>query len=122
MFVICANIIVVIVVNSDPRVENWLLMSSPLPTAVLVTLYLLFVFIGPRIMRNRQPLNVKIPMLTYNLFMVGLSYYMFHEVGLYFNIYVYVYMQCSTCLYVCMRMHVCTVYIQIEARMSISYK
>ena len=100
MFVICANIIVVIVVNSDPRVENWLLMSSPLPTAVLVTLYLLFVFIGPRIMRNRQPLNVKIPMLTYNLFMVGLSYYMFHEVRL---AYILIYM----CMYICNALHVC---------------
>ena len=55
-------------------------MSSPVPTLTMVGFYLLFVAVGPQIMKNRQPINVKIPMMIYNLFMVLLSYYLFHEV------------------------------------------
>ncbi|XP_065893144.1 very long chain fatty acid elongase 7-like isoform X2 [Dysidea avara] len=64
---------------ADPRLDSFPLMSSPVPTAILIGLYLLFVLVGPRIMKNRQPVNVKIPMMIYNLSMVILSYYLFHE-------------------------------------------
>ena len=56
-------------------------MSSPLPTIIMVVIYLFFVVIGPQIMKHRDPINVKIPMMIYNLCMVLLSYYLFHEVG-----------------------------------------
>ena len=61
-------------------------MSSPLPTITLVALYLLFVLVGPQIMKHRQPLNVKVPMMIYNFFMVLFSYYLFHEVRTYISI------------------------------------
>ena len=64
----------------DPRLDGWPLMSSPVPTIVMAALYLLFVLIGPQVMKHREPLNVKVPMLIYNLLMVIASYYMFHEV------------------------------------------
>ena len=64
----------------DPRLDDWPMMSSPLPTITLVALYLLFVLVGPQIMKHRQPLNVKIPMMIYNFCMVLFSYYLFHEV------------------------------------------
>ena len=56
-------------------------MNSPLPTITMVATYLLFVLIGPQIMKNRDPINVKIPMMIYNLCMILLSYYLFHEVS-----------------------------------------
>ena len=64
----------------DARLDDWPLMSSPLPTITLVALYLLFVLVGPQVMKHRQPLNVKVPMMIYNFCMVLFSYYMFHEV------------------------------------------
>ena len=67
--------------HSDPRLDGYPLMSSPMPTAILVGLYLLFVLVGPRIMKYREPVNVKIPMMVYNLSMVIMSYYLFHEVS-----------------------------------------
>ena len=70
-----------LIISTDRRLDGYPLMSSPTPTAVLVGLYLLFVMIGPRIMKHRQPVNVKIPMMIYNIFLVILSYYMFHEVS-----------------------------------------
>ena len=69
------------IINSlDARLDDWPLTSSPVPTFVMLGLYLLFVLIGPQVMKHRKPLDLKIPMMIYNLFMVILSYYMFHEV------------------------------------------
>ena len=55
-------------------------MSSPVPTVTMVAFYLLFVIVGPHIMKHRDPVNVKIPMMIYNFLMILLSYYLFHEV------------------------------------------
>ena len=55
-------------------------MSSPTPTLTMVGLYLSFVLVGPHIMKNRNPVNVRIPMMVYNFLMIFLSYYLFHEV------------------------------------------
>ena len=65
----------------DPRVENWLMMQSYVPTLCVVGVYLVMAVIGPRIMANRKPLNVQLPMLIYNLGLVILSVYMFYEVS-----------------------------------------
>ena len=65
----------------DPRVENWLMMQSYVPTLCVVSIYLVMAVIGPRIMANRKPLNVQLPMLIYNLGLVILSVYMFYEVS-----------------------------------------
>ena len=57
--------------RADPRVKDWLLMSSPAPTLVICLAYLLVVrVLGPMFMRNREPYSLKYPMLAYNLFQV----------------------------------------------------
>ena len=57
--------------RSDPRVSDWPLMSSPLPTVVLCLTYLLVVKVaGPLFMKDRPPYRLQGPMLAYNLFQV----------------------------------------------------
>ena len=41
------------------------MMQSYVPTLCVVGVYLLMAVAGPRIMANRQPLNVQLPMLIY---------------------------------------------------------
>ncbi|XP_033111355.1 elongation of very long chain fatty acids protein 7-like [Anneissia japonica] len=64
---------------ADPRVSDWLLMSSPLPGTVMVVAYLFAVWIGPRLMANKQPYSLKNILLVYNMAMVVLSGYLLHE-------------------------------------------
>ena len=57
--------------RADPRVRDWLLMSSPAPTLLICLAYLLVVrVLGPTLMRHREPYSLKYPMLAYNLFQV----------------------------------------------------
>ena len=65
----------------DPRVESWLMMQSYVPTLCVVGIYLMVVITGPRIMADRKPVNVRLPMLIYNLGLVILSVYMFYQVS-----------------------------------------
>lgn len=65
---------------SDPRVETWLLMSSPLPTTIIFFLYLFVVWYGPRFMKSRPPVPLRNVIIPYNLALVVLSAYMFYEV------------------------------------------
>ena len=65
----------------DPRVENWFMMQSYVPTLCVVGIYLIIATTGPWIMSNRKPVNVQLPMLIYNLCLVLLSVYMFYEVS-----------------------------------------
>ena len=67
---------------TDPRVEDWLLMKTPLTTAVFFFLYLFVVWAGPAFMRNRKPLQLKQLLILYNLGLVVLSVYMFYEVSI----------------------------------------
>ena len=54
---------------AHPRVSDWMLMSSPLATVILCLTYLLIVrVLGPLFMANREPYDLKYPMLAYNLF------------------------------------------------------
>ncbi|XP_043482959.1 elongation of very long chain fatty acids protein 1-like [Leptopilina heterotoma] len=53
---------------SDPRVADWPLMSGPLPIALIVGGYLLFVLdLGPRLMANREPYKLHNIMIGYNV-------------------------------------------------------
>nr|XP_048692096.1 elongation of very long chain fatty acids protein 7-like isoform X2 [Caretta caretta] len=65
--------------NGDPRTDPWLLVYSPLPVTLLFTLYLVFVALGPRLMRKWEPLRLKGLLTAYNLTLVALSIYMFYE-------------------------------------------
>ncbi|XP_023340269.1 elongation of very long chain fatty acids protein AAEL008004 isoform X2 [Eurytemora carolleeae] len=54
--------------HSDPRVDNWLMMDSPVYTLVLSSLYLIFILlIGPAYMKHRSAYTLKYPMIVYNL-------------------------------------------------------
>ncbi|XP_004017003.2 elongation of very long chain fatty acids protein 7 isoform X1 [Ovis aries] len=66
--------------DADPRVEDWLLMSSPLPQAIILGFYVYFVtFLGPKLMENRKPFELKKAMITYNFSIVLFSVYMCYE-------------------------------------------
>lgn len=66
--------------DADPRVEDWLLMSSPLPQTIILVLYVYFVTsLGPKLMENRKPFELKKVMITYNFFIVLFSVYIYYE-------------------------------------------
>ncbi|XP_015607877.1 elongation of very long chain fatty acids protein AAEL008004 [Cephus cinctus] len=65
---------------SDPRVSDWPLMDSPIPTFVIVVLYLYTVTIlGPRLMANRKPFKLRNALVAYNAFQVVFSLGMLYE-------------------------------------------
>ena len=66
---------------SDPRVSDWPLMDSPIPTFLIVLLYLYGVTIlGPRVMANRKPFKLRGTLVAYNAFQVIFSLGMLYEV------------------------------------------
>lgn len=66
---------------SDPRVNDWPLMDSPVPTILIVLLYLyLVVIFGPRMMVNRKPYKLRVVLVVYNAFQVVFSLGMLYEV------------------------------------------
>ncbi|XP_068898148.1 very long chain fatty acid elongase AAEL008004-like isoform X1 [Tenebrio molitor] len=68
---------------ADPRVAQWYMMSSPTLTIIIVLLYIYFVkFLGPHLMKNRKPFQLKKAILVYNLLQVLLSTYIFYEIGM----------------------------------------
>ncbi|KAG1658195.1 Elongation of very long chain fatty acids protein 4 [Nymphon striatum] len=60
---------------SDHRVRQWPLMSSPMPTLVLVFLYLLIVIVGPKWMTHRKPVDLKVVLIVYNCIVMLLNLY-----------------------------------------------
>ncbi|XP_055390842.1 very long chain fatty acid elongase 4 isoform X1 [Bubalus kerabau] len=64
---------------TDKRVENWPLMQSPLPTLSISTLYLLFVWLGPKWMKDREPFQMRLVLILYNFGMVLLNLFIFRE-------------------------------------------
>nr|XP_030119721.3 elongation of very long chain fatty acids protein 4-like isoform X3 [Taeniopygia guttata] len=65
--------------SGDPRTDSWPLVYSPLPVTLVFTSYLFMVALGPSCMRRRRRLELRAPLLAYNLAMVALSSYMFYE-------------------------------------------
>ncbi|KAG7275632.1 hypothetical protein CRUP_021959 [Coryphaenoides rupestris] len=63
------------------RVEKWPMMSSPLPTLAISCLYLLFLWAGPRYMKDRQPFTLKKTLIVYNFSMVLLNMYIAKEIA-----------------------------------------
>ncbi|KAJ8305414.1 hypothetical protein KUTeg_015959 [Tegillarca granosa] len=66
-------------INQNKRVEDWLLMKTPLAITVIFVMYLAVVLAGPSIMKGRNPINLKLVLIPYNFALVILSVYMFHE-------------------------------------------
>lgn len=85
------NLYVEALKHTDPRVTSYLFVwNDPIPIILLLSIYILFVSIGPKIM-TRFP-AVPIPtwfLFSYNFALVGLSIYMFEEilVGAYYSKY-----------------------------------
>uniref|UniRef100_A0A665TN59 Elongation of very long chain fatty acids protein 4 n=1 Tax=Echeneis naucrates TaxID=173247 RepID=A0A665TN59_ECHNA len=66
---------------ADKRVEKWPLMDNPLPTLAISTSYLLFLWLGPKYMKNREPIQLRKTLIVYNFSMVFLNLFIFKEVG-----------------------------------------
>lgn len=69
--------------NGDPRTAKWLLMSSPFPTLAICLCYVYIVkVLGPRVMENRKPMDLRKVLVYYNLFQVLFSIWLFYEIGM----------------------------------------
>lgn len=67
---------------ADPRTKDWLLLNnSPVYVWLLTVTYLSFIFVGPKVMKNRMAFSLQGLMFFYNMALVGLSIYMFVEVN-----------------------------------------
>lgn len=66
----------------DPRTESWPLMQNPYPSILLSLLYLLGVKVGMDLMKDRKPMNVKVPLIWYNFILVLLNLWIFIESGI----------------------------------------
>lgn len=67
---------------SDPRVADWFLMQSPLPTIAIAIVYLLTVWLGPKIMAKREAFDLHYFMVFYNFSCVLLGAHIVKEVKL----------------------------------------
>lgn len=56
------------------------MMSSPFSTLAISCLYLLFLWLGPRYMQDRQPFTLRKTLIVYNFSMVVLNFYIAKEV------------------------------------------
>uniref|UniRef100_A0A8C2CQ52 Elongation of very long chain fatty acids protein n=1 Tax=Cyprinus carpio TaxID=7962 RepID=A0A8C2CQ52_CYPCA len=65
--------------NGDKRTDPWLLIYSPVPIIYIFLCYLGIIWIGPKLMKHKEPMNIKAVLIVYNFANVGLSIYMFHE-------------------------------------------
>ncbi|XP_058059089.1 elongation of very long chain fatty acids protein AAEL008004 isoform X2 [Anopheles bellator] len=64
----------------DSRTKDWPLMSSPLPTLALCLGYVYLVkVLGPRLMENRKPFQLKNTLIVYNFVQVVFSAWLFYE-------------------------------------------
>ncbi|XP_046394925.1 elongation of very long chain fatty acids protein AAEL008004-like [Ischnura elegans] len=66
--------------KSDPRVQDWPLMSSPLPTLLICMSYVYFVkWLGPRLMHHQKSFNMRGVLAFYNVFQVSYNAWLFYE-------------------------------------------
>ncbi|KAK4021843.1 elongation of very long chain fatty acids protein [Daphnia magna] len=64
----------------DTRVDGWLLMSSPFPTLLICACYIYFVkYLGPRLMRDRKPFELRSAIIVYNVIQVVSSIYLVYK-------------------------------------------
>lgn len=64
----------------DPRTKDWPLMSSPFPTLALCLGYVYLVkVLGPRLMENRKPFQLRNTLILYNFVQVIFSAWLFYE-------------------------------------------
>lgn len=64
----------------DPRVNDWAMMSSPVPTLLICLFYAYFsTVIGPKLMENRKPFDLRNVLIYYNLAQTLFSAWIFYE-------------------------------------------
>ncbi|XP_050310355.1 elongation of very long chain fatty acids protein-like [Anthonomus grandis grandis] len=72
---------------ADPRANDYFLMSSPIPTILIIILWFKFILHwGPDYMKNRQPFDLKKIMIIYNVIQVILNVYIVYYVYLARNV------------------------------------
>nr|XP_023014187.1 elongation of very long chain fatty acids protein AAEL008004-like isoform X2 [Leptinotarsa decemlineata] len=65
---------------ADPRSDDFII-SSPLAAVALVFSYVYAVkFVGPELMRNRKPFNLKILLILYNVLQIVANFYLMYEI------------------------------------------
>lgn len=64
---------------ADPRVADWLLMHSPLPTIGLTIAYFFVIWAGMKLMQNREPFKFRYTLFLYNVGLVALNWHIFSE-------------------------------------------
>ncbi|XP_029730210.2 elongation of very long chain fatty acids protein 7 [Aedes albopictus] len=65
---------------SDPRTNDWPFMSSPFPTIAISLTYAYIVkVLGPRLMENRKPFELRKVLIVYNAIQVAFSIWLFYE-------------------------------------------
>lgn len=68
-------------------------MQTPIPMSAILLSYLFFVlYLGPRIMANRKPFQLKEAMIVYNFALVALSIYIVYEVSTCLKVLSYIYL------------------------------
>lgn len=60
-------------------------MDNPLSTLAISTSYLLFLWLGPQYMKNREPFQLRKTLIVYNFSMVFLNFFIFKEVVYYWK-------------------------------------
>ncbi|TDG51454.1 hypothetical protein AWZ03_002249 [Drosophila navojoa] len=66
--------------KSDPRTRDYPLMSSPFPTIAISLAYAYFVkVLGPKLMENRKPFELRKVLIVYNAAQVIFSAWLFYE-------------------------------------------
>ncbi|CRK90395.1 CLUMA_CG004022, isoform A [Clunio marinus] len=66
--------------KTDPRVKDWFMMSSPFPTFFIVFIYVYIVkFLGPKLMENRKPFQLRKIIIFYNFIQVLISAKLFYD-------------------------------------------
>lgn len=66
----------------DPRVKDWPMMSSPLPTMAICLFYAYFSkVLGPKLMENRKPFDLRRILIVYNFIQTIFSTWIFYEVS-----------------------------------------
>ncbi|GBP76082.1 Elongation of very long chain fatty acids protein AAEL008004 [Eumeta japonica] len=66
--------------HKDPRVKDWAMMSSPWPTVAACVCYAYCArVLGPHLMRNRKPFEMRTVLVLYNLAQTLFSAWIFYE-------------------------------------------
>lgn len=64
----------------DKRVADWLLMGSYWPTWGLLATYLLIVYYGPKVMRDREAFEFRYTLFFYNMILVVMNFHIFYQI------------------------------------------